>query len=355
MLSKPTTFVLGAGASVDFGFPTGATLQSQVAQCLAVDDRRQFRDSVITEAILYYNQSEQRPNDFGQYINAANRIVEGMPVAGSIDNFLHTHSSNQYIVALGKLAIAHLILKSERDLKAATKSAAGQMSTLLATERYSKSWYSQFIRMLTTGTQSDKPADLLKNVRFVVFNYDRCLEQVLLLALMNYFGLDTGAAHKLLAEIEIVHPYGSLGSLTAGAPDHVQFGADCIDLFSISQGIRTFTESVHGDTAEQAKQSIATADRLVFLGFGFLPQNMDLLAPINARSASRVHATTMGISALDRVIVREQLRRFLREDGTVTLKPVEQVTNDSETWGYVDVDNESCGILIQDHKFRLSS
>ncbi|MCA3697744.1 hypothetical protein [Aquidulcibacter sp.] len=355
MLSKPTTFILGAGASVDFGFPTGATLQSQVAQCLAVDDRRQFRDSVITDAIEYHNNKTQRPNDAGYYINAAKRIVEGMPIAGSIDNFLHTHSTDQYIVALGKLAIARLILKSERDLKVSTDSTVGDVSTLLTTQNYSDSWYSPFIRMLTTGTQSDQPADLFKNVRFVVFNYDRCLEHVLLLALQGNFGLRLDAAHEVLSGIEIIHPYGSLGSINSKATEYVPFGADRIDLFSISQGIQTFTESVNASTVERAKQSVATADRLVFMGFGFLPQNMDLLAPRGMQSATRIHSTTLGISSSDKSIVKEQLKRFVRSSPVPSIAPVEDVINDSDAWGYIDVKNEGCRDLIQNHRFRLTA
>ena len=356
MLSNPTTFILGAGASCDFDFPTGAQLQKEIANALGLaDNLTEFANERIRQEVQQQLRPQNWMDDKAQYLSAASRIIAGMPVAGSIDNYLHTHQNDHFAVRLGKLAIAYVILQAERKSALYLNDVHRRLTSQLSSKKYEDSWYSPFIRMLTAGTQSGDPHALFQNVRFVVFNYDRCLELVLLLALQNYYGLPDQEALEILSGIEIIHPYGSFGSLNHGEANSLPFGAEDPNLFEISQRIRTFTESVEDSTVLRAQQSVAGAYALVFLGFGFLRQNMDLLAPQHPRSATRIHATTFGVSEADQVVVQEQLKRFVATPDQLELGEIMHVAINGTRTGFIDVKNKTCVELIKNHHYRLTA
>lgn len=354
MLSKPTTFILGAGASCDFKFPTGDGLQDRIMGHLKLgNDSRRFAGEKMWNALIPlfhgYNWSERAIKLAG----AAQRISNGMPIAASIDNFLHTHQNDDDVVLLGKIAIAMSIIEAEASSPLARRGQSDQATSPLSSEDYRTSWYHPFMRMLTMGTQSDDPRALCRNVRFVVFNYDRCLELILFHTLRGYYGLDADEAQAILADIEIIHPYGSVGQLTSSQGAGVPFGYQHADILEVASGIKTFTESVDEQIVSQARAAVEQADTLVFLGFGFLPQNMDLLRPRGTSNALRIHATTFGVSASDKLVIQEQLRNFVRTPNDIGR--FEFVTTSSAHSSLIDVDNEVCRNLIENHRMRLAA
>jgi hypothetical protein len=187
-----------------------------------------------------------------------------------------------------------------------------------------------------------------------VFNYDRCLELVLRNAVMSYYGVDGSVAAGIVKEsVEIIHPYGSLGPLPILARDgSTPFGAADVDLVKVASGIQTFTEAVDSSVVSQAKSAVENADVLVFLGFGFLPQNVDLIAPGESRKAMRLHATTFGFSNTDKLIIAEQLKRFIRPPPMANLYPIGEVGT-SKNSAFIDVENGTCLSLIHNYRMRL--
>ena len=80
------------------------------------------------------------------------------------------------------------------------------------------------------------------------------------------------------------------------------------DLLSLSTQIKTFTERV-GDqsTVDSMHQLVQTAEKVVFLGFAFHQQNMELIRPDGGTEVKCVFATAKGISDSDLVIVTQQI------------------------------------------------
>ena len=174
MLKQKTTFVIGAGASVDFGFPTGPGLQDQIIQYLAVaPDNLRFKSDFVEDALREQLNGPHWARERSAYIAAAKRIVDAMPVAASIDNYLHTHRSDQYAVSLGKVAITLAIHQAEQNSKILVRPSSGFAFPSLKTNAYRDSWYAPFMRMLTMGSDVKDARNLLRNISFVCFNYDR--------------------------------------------------------------------------------------------------------------------------------------------------------------------------------------
>jgi len=90
-------------------------------------------------------------------------------------------------------------------------------------------------------------------------------------------------------------------------------------LLSLSRQIKTFTERVEDEDAiAEMHQMVQETENIVFLGFAFHPDNMELIRPGFPRNAKRVFATAKGISKNDCVIVeRDILDHFKPENSNV--------------------------------------
>lgn len=357
MLSRPTTFVIGAGASFELNLPTGDGLQLLISKILQPgQNARGFSHEPIWQALLTMIQAdgENWAYEATQYRTAAEKIIAGMPTAASIDNFLHTHRDDKRIVRLGKLAIAQAILNAEAGSHLRNGDSRLNGHNPYTSGYYQMSWYYPLVKMLSMGTLLDDPGRLLANLKFIVFNYDRCLEVILRNAVKTYYAVEDREAANIVANsVEIIHPYGSLGSLPvlAGEPS-TPFGGSEVNLVTVASGIRTFTEAVDSAVVAQARHAIRTADVLVFMGFGFLAQNVELIAPGEVRRATRVHATTFGFSETDKLIIAEQLQRFVMPLNEVPLSTI-HLAGGNRNLSFIDVENTSCRSLIENHRMRL--
>nr|WP_140404504.1 hypothetical protein [Sphingomonas sp. CDS-1] len=248
-----------------------------------------------------------------KFLGSGRELAEAMDLAPSIDTFLHTHSANEEFKLLGKLGIARAILKAEAASKLAPRNDKPFKMRPMA-----DTWYVSLAQHLFSGVAADNPKSAFENVSFIVFNYDRCLEIFLVRALCVYFQIPAREAVAIVAGLNIIHPYGSLGSLTEGDRHRAAFGdLDC-NLLSIAGRILTFSESIDDEElVQQIKVLVAEAETLVFLGFAFHEQNMKLLGDDvpkqDKQSATqRVYATTHGLSASDAGVVKSQIAHLIR-------------------------------------------
>ena len=156
----------------------------------------------------------------------------------------------------------------------------------------------------------------LTRIAIISFNYDRCIEHYLHHSLQNYYRIQPAGATELLKNLKIYHTYGYLGPLpwTIENFGTVYFGGipNTDQLISIANGLKTFTEGTndkHSDIIE-IRSTIRSAERVVFLGFAFAEQNLELLygssKPATAIS-SLVYATAYGLSESDVQVIKEEL------------------------------------------------
>jgi hypothetical protein len=313
MFQSNTVFIVGAGASAEANLPTGVELTEQIAKLInlhvEMGSRVEKGDHRIFDALkaLVQNDDGWRNN---KLIASGREVAEAMELAPSIDTFLETHASNREFTLLGKLGIARAISMSERGSLFAS---SRDWSTPFRMREVLPTWYVSLARQLFAGVPVERPAIALENVSFIVFNYDRCLQIFLRRALMEYFRIDLQTAQEIVKSATFVHPYGSLGSPFPGEAAYVAFGDEDFDLVSASQRIKTYSETVESSTAALIKQMIENAETLVFLGFAFHQQNMNLLETtdqfkIRSSAAKRIFATTYNFSESDKNVVANMLK-----------------------------------------------
>ena len=305
MRQSKTVLVLGAGASQKFGLPLGKTLKDHIASDLNItfeyDHRLQSGSPEIVEALrLLVRDENGRTGDINPHRAAAVSIARSMRLSGSIDEFVERHKDDPKVAECAKLAIAKSILQAERT------------SSLFLDHRHqrneiiddaSESWLAYLLRDLTRGLTSANLEDAFRNLHIINFNYDRCVELFTFLWFQQVYGLDEARSARLLKNLKIYHPFGTIGDLPfQNSATHTAFGGE-VDghrLASILPRIKTYSEAVKVETdLFSAKDALGHADRVVFLGFAFHEQNMQLMqvGPEFLRASLQCYATTCGISA----------------------------------------------------------
>jgi hypothetical protein len=224
------------------------------------------------------------------YLDAGNSIIKGLPLEISIDNFLHKHYENKYIVAAGKLAITFAILGFEHASKLFPKRDIFDMSKIHDT------WYIPFYQKITEGCKINDLPERLKDFTFIIFNYDRCFERFFTNALMDNYGIEYSTALEIVKGMNIIHPYGMVGN---GKFGEIVISRELID---ISNNIKLYTEgiqshSIFRDLFSNSKDSY----KVIFLGFAYHKQNMDILfqRPFENQSIKYFYGTGLGISNKD--------------------------------------------------------
>lgn len=304
MRSRPTVLVLGAGASKEFGLPLGAELKGQIARDLDIKYEYGVRlisgSHEIAEALQrLVRQENGRDGNINLHRDCAVKISGAMRLSGSIDEYAERHRDNSRVADCAKLAISKAIIEAERRSKL-FQNPRNPRQDLISDA--SESWLAYLLRDLTRGLTTPDLKRAFDNIYIINFNYDRCVEQFIFLWLQQVYGLDQGQSAEIAGELKIFHPYGHLGALPHQNPSsHIPFGGEYNSLYlvNMANGIRTYSEATEESLElSVARQSLAMAEKIVFLGFAFHTQNMDLIRVPKGtlRSSLRCYATTWGIS-----------------------------------------------------------
>jgi hypothetical protein len=163
----------------------------------------------------------------------------------------------------------------------------------------------------------DDLLSVFDQVTLINFNYDRTVEQYLYWGLQRRAGVSAGDAKAALARLKIIRPYGSIGRLEWEDKAGIQFGGEewDNDIFSISTNIRTFTEQTERtNLVQEIDLVLEAAHVVVFLGFGFHQQNLELFKPgpgKNRADISNVIATVSGVDERNFPALVDRLRNSL--------------------------------------------
>ena len=316
-MTKETVYIIGAGASCEAGLPSGEKLKDEIVKLL--DFRyhsarlKQPEDSDVLSAI---RRLDSKDYEFNHYFDACQHICRCMPLAKSIDSFLDTQRGNEKLAVCGKLAIAKSIINAEA-VSLLKKNLEAQSQSIEFSE-LENTWYPLFFRSLTENCDVDDLIERFQAITLIIFNYDRCIEHFLLNALRVYYRLSQDRAAKIISELTIIHPYGTVGSLPWQRKSInsicMSFGGNsrAENLVQCAKKIRTFTEEVKSKEVNELREKVNSARRMIFLGFAFHSLNMDLIRPrnddINTPSSNvECYATAYGVSESDQRRIKDSI------------------------------------------------
>jgi len=298
-ITKSLVFVVGAGASLDFGksMPIGPELALRVEAALNEEFRPDPSGLGPIKRALKRSTVGLRP----EHHDAADAIRDSLGFSSSIDNLLNGWTDVPETALVAKLAIADQILRGEHDSDIGATGYADNETARRRIAALKDNWLHYIVRHIGGTRHERNVEDNFRDVAFIVFNYDRCIEQYLYWAFQMAGGLTPARAAKAVRAIPIVHAYGQLGSLPYDQPNRraVAFGAKDRLSVSIANQIRTYTEEARDQKLLRSIQTLAIgADKIVFLGFAYHRQNLDLLFPKGIGPIDcKVWGTAMHVSA----------------------------------------------------------
>jgi hypothetical protein len=354
-----TVFIIGAGASWHYGYPTGQELVESVrkkASSVAIyfkhasmshaalkirpDFVKRRQPDLPTDSRLISSLRQQLEEAASEANDLAARLKAVDPLV--IDYFI---GHNRHLEDIAKLCIAWEIL--EREANPADR---GPMTQ--------NNWCRFLIHKLVSGCM-DGPALLTNNVSFVTFNYDLSLEHRLwrgLCSLRLFDNITTDFLHGN----RIIHIYGKIreneNENNRSSPlikkwelgDVLKYqralhdpssqiwddGKRLLDhIYAASRGISTIApdKASMSPVIEKARQIIAEAECVYILGYGFDSTNNKLLdLPNSLRAGNKWKHVLLTNFRNSGVVNKNASRMFFNGNANLLLaeraQVVEQLT-----------------------------
>jgi hypothetical protein len=276
-------YVIGAGASAEISMPIGTDLKKQISALLS-NERDELRRLGLEQAAqfgieaieIYYERVRTGEMTKYQLSDAMTKMVRALDYDTSIDNFLYNHQNNEAYQIFGKTAIFSTILKAEKASILWTDVNNRDYTPILENTWY-LSLFQQLIRQATVKTFINR----LNDIQFITFNYDRSLEFYLYHSIKRSYEVTPEKATEIMNNLQIYHPYGQVGflpyqqgSLTFDYGAFQQYAEN-----NLAQCIKTYTEGtdIKSKDYKKAMFNLYDAEKVIFLGFAFHQQNIDLL------------------------------------------------------------------------------
>jgi hypothetical protein len=258
-----TVFILGAGASQPYGFPSGYKLVSDIVDVLGIR-KQDFENWGVESSLRSFRQA----------------IQDSQPPA--IDDLIIQRPKE--FLQIGKLAIAAALTQYE-------------IRENLTRREIEDDWYSHFFNHVRSLPQPLSEQEF----SFITFNYDRSLETCLDSASEGAFGNTSPGKKEAIKKIPILHVHGHLGFLPSGGGNSPYEPAkDRGTISSMATNLKLTAEEGDGLVLGNAQSLIQKADRIRFLGFGFHESNMKKL-DFNAITEGKhdVSGTALGKTAVE--------------------------------------------------------
>lgn len=346
MFRAKTVLVIGAGASVEVGLPIGAQLLTQIAKMTSFTfefNQRKSGDEIILDALKDILNEGREVTKLNEHLKAARQLGESAKQALSIDNVIDALEDDR-VELVGKLGIVRAIIKAESE--SANFRTKNENPDAIDLTKFDGTWYSSLTKLLTENVRKSDVNNIFENLEIVNFNYDRCLEHYLPISLASYYGLRPDAFRASMQNLVIHRPYGVAGRLPwqRGDGPSVEFGrCGAAQLAAVAQQVRTFTERVaEGEELERMRDAIGTADRIVFLGFAFHRQNVELIAS-QIPDHTEILATAFEISASDKEVIETELGKAFEFDDV------------NYNLGKVQLANMTCAQLFREYWRTLTA
>jgi len=315
MIKQQTVFVLGAGASRPYGYPTAEGLRTGICNCF------------VGDIINYFQKRAKFKGDVEALEHEATEFTYKFHHSStkSIDLFLARHTS---LMEMGKMAIVFRILAAEKESRFREKM-----------KNCEHDWYSLLFDKMTEGLfKSDDYQHFSENrVSFVTFNYDRSLEHILYESLLySYQSIDRVRTKEQIDSLDIIHVFGQVAGLPWQDLDSkVKYREhiDAVDVRELAKSLRIIYEQADNPELERAKDLIRKAEKIYFLGFGYRKENIRLLGFPGVYGPGRmVYGSALGLTNNEVENARRALRGHLAEPP-----------------GYSHLDNSDCLALLRNY------
>lgn len=299
MIEKRTVLILGAGASIPFGYPSGKRLLETIVE------QSGYASSDLQGCLRDMGYTSPQIVEFGQTLRYSGRA--------SVDAFLEYRPD---FMPIGKAAMADVLIRceTERRLWEDPKE-----------DPEEGNWYGHLFNLMT-GNFEDFGENKLT---VITYNYDRSLEHFLFVSLSKSYRKKDDQVAAQMAQVPIMHVHGILGALPwqegrvkrAYGPD-----ASPEEKMESAKMIRIVHEEADEKHAfADAWKALQDAQRIYFLGFGYNEANLQRLQLNLLGQEFRVDGSCYKLTDKERMsvegLIMRQLRHELRARMRIRLDP----------------------------------
>ncbi len=259
MIKKKIVFILGAGASEAYGYPSGEKLVEKIGNTLKGknDKTREIAKALSAE----HDNTGDLDRMEEVVVEFRNKLIGSKKL--TIDSFLER---NREFINVGKLAIAQALIPCEET---------GRLNSFGNTN-----WYKGLYKLMdATFEQFDQ-----NECKFVTFNYDRSLDYFLFEAARNTYGnVNEQECVGKISRLLPVHLYGQLNvfpwqSINEGR----DYETRCtpFQFKAIAKNIKIVYDDVDMPNSPEFQAAyglIADAEKIIFMGFGYDETNLKRL------------------------------------------------------------------------------
>jgi len=299
MIKEPTVFILGAGASYPYGYPTGQELREQICSSFVQDVNAYFAQEKRVDpciAIAFRNAKTFTETFF----NSSTK---------SIDLFL---ARNPEFMLLGKWAIIFRLFAAERE---------SQFREHIKDRN--QDWYSYLFNRLTDNLvrTTDYERFTENNLSIITFNYDRSLEHFLYESISNSFSsIGRENMTEQLNKLGFVHIFGHLSGLEwQDIFGKLEYGRDInfINVQKVAENLKIIYEEKDNAQLPIAQDLVRKAKRIFFLGFGYAKENLEALNITQViRDEQEIYGTALGFMPREIRQVQSIFLEAIRSKGT---------------------------------------
>lgn len=284
MIKHNTVFILGAGASIPYDFPSGYDLLNRICKAL------EQNNSVFFRLIQSCGFDQNLISEF------RHELYHSMQK--SVDAFLEKRTE---FIDVGKAAIAATLIPFEQEQK-------------LFRLQNKPNWYEYLFNLL-----ADKKEDFPENqVSIITYNYDRSFEHFMFTALKHSYNLDSETAADMLNSMPIYHIHGKLGDLPHLGDEVIPYNyvvENKLHPAHLKICIRQIKiiHELEEDTTEliKTRKLLSESNRIFFLGFGYHILNIKRLMKdfkVNAFVTNRFMGTAFGVEQGERNAIHDYFK-----------------------------------------------
>jgi len=256
MIKNKTVFVLGAGASKPYGYPTGEELFKEVLRLEKHPGFLNFLNKAFpSHEVIALSGIRRTETKKKKTQHEFEKFIDELANSGlvSVDSFIEKRQTHS---AFCKFAIAYLLL--EREWHNPSNTALIENSD----------WYRYLFSKLLNGKSFEETLE--NNVSFITFNYDVSFDSFFTRALVHqYPNCDRG---KYFSKNPIIHMHGNIRtSEFIKINELVDFtNVECAQkVLEFSKNINFYFESASTEAIALARKELSEAHNVFFLGFGF--------------------------------------------------------------------------------------
>lgn len=296
---EKAVFILGAGASYNYGFPLGKGLRHIIVRSY---------QGVINE--IQRNIRNERPNFSSSSLSFIDKFYKSSDI--SIDLFLSKFPDFEIE---GKIGIIYNILQSETSSKFLEELSEHKKSR----KEENDDWMWHLYIKMINGLNVVQSFDVINfdHISFISFNYDRSLEYYLYISINNGFNFKSigGNAKALMNRIRIEHVYGKVVDLPwedNGANQSLEYKGFNVDNHKLIEWVDNIRVVYNRKAAsmQNIHSIIREADNIFFLGFGYDQTNLNLIGiPEILNPDQKIYGTAIDNNEEEIAIIKNSLKQ----------------------------------------------